>query len=180
MGIGSGPARRYADALFTIALDRGAIDPWQDELDRVATRLRDPTAMRALSRPIGDLTAKRDAIEALAGPLSREVRTLVSILLGRQRLHLVPVLAEAYRDRVRKHRGIEHAEVTTAVKLGAEDRGLIARRLAGYLGRQVEIEHRVDPDIIGGVVARVGDQLIDASLRARLEALRRRMQSTGP
>jgi F-type H+-transporting ATPase subunit delta len=100
---------------------------------------------------------------------------VVNLLLERKRVELLPQVAQAFADRVRRHRGIEMAEVTTAVPLGDAERELIAQRLTQYLQKQVEMTTRVDPDVIGGVVVRVGDQLFDASVRGKLERLRRRL-----
>lgn len=172
-----GSARRYADALFAIAAERDSIDALAAELDRIAAAARDRQAMRVLAGPGLTLQRKREIVDALAGPLSRETGALVNLLLERNRAALLPKLAEAFAVRVRERRGVELAEVTTAVALPEPEQQAVATWLAAYLGKQVEVEARVDPEIIGGVVARVGDQLIDASVRGRLETLKRRLQA---
>lgn len=175
MPVRAGSARRYADALFAIAGERRTVDAWADELNRIASVAREPLATRLLGSPALGAKRKRQVIESLAGPLSKETLALVEILLERKRGELVPALAEAFAERMRQQRGIELAEVTTATELNEEDRQLVARWLGGYLGRTVELQNHVDPEIIGGVVARVGDRLIDGSVRGRLEALRRQL-----
>lgn len=169
-------ARRYADALFGIALERDALDDWAAELRRISATVQNPEAARVLASPRGGLQAKRRVLEALVGPITREIFALVNILLERRRITLLPALADAFADRLRAHRGIELAHLTSAVELSESERDLLAERLATYLGRKVEVETQVDPEIIGGVVARVRDQLIDASVRGRLQALRKRLQ----
>lgn len=171
-----GSAQRYAEALFGIALERDALDDWAAELQRIGTTVQHPEAARFLASPRGGLQAKRRVLEALVGPMTREIFALMSILLERRRIALLPALADAFADRLRAHRGIELARVTTAVDLSESERDLLAERLAAYLGRKVEVETQVEPEIIGGVVARVGDQLIDASVHGRLLALRKRLQ----
>lgn len=173
----AGSARRYADALFAIAVERGSIDALAAETDRIATAAQDPQAMRVLAGPGLTLRRKREIVDALAGPLSRETGALVDLLLERNRAGLLPNLGEAFAARVRERRGVELAEVTTAVPLSEPEQQAVATWLAAYRGKQVEIQPRVDPEIIGGVVARVGDQLIDASIRGRLEMLKRRLQA---
>ena len=167
-----GSARRYADALFDIALERGTGDLWAAELQHVAALIGVATAMRVLSSPAVQLQDKVQVIEPLAGPLSPETRALVNMLLQRRRVNLLPALAEAFASRLRESRNVELAEVTTAVDLVEEDRQQVTRWLQGYLGKQVETRYRVDPEILGGLVAMVGDRLIDASVRGRLDALR--------
>ena len=103
-------------------------------------------------------------------------RNFLHILAERDRLVEVPGIADALRELINQRRGIITADVTTAVPLDAEMERLVAERLAAYLHRdadKVTIHSRVDPEIIGGVIARVGDQLIDDSVRGRLERLRR-------
>lgn len=168
-----GSARRYADALFILALEKGTLDDWGAQLQRIAAVVEDPVAERTLAGPRGSPDAKRRSIQALAGPLSREVMALVGIMLDRKRIELFPALSEAFAARLREHRGTELADVTTAVEIGAAERGLVAERISRHIGKRVELRTNVDPDIIGGVVVRVGDQLFDASVRGKLERLRR-------
>jgi F-type H+-transporting ATPase subunit delta len=172
----SGSARRYADALFAIARERGTIDAWTEELAALRALATNRDGMRMLESPDLSLAQKREAIQAAAGPLSPETVALVNILLQRKRVELIPGLADAFNERSRAYRGIELATVTTAIPLEEADRRMITQWLAARIGRTVEIEEHVDPEIIGGVVARVGDQLIDASVRGQLEQLRRRLR----
>jgi F-type H+-transporting ATPase subunit delta len=104
------------------------------------------------------------------------VSSLLTLLLERKRIDQLPVLAEAFADLVRQQKGIRLAEVTTAVPLNEADRAAVAQWLTRYLGYAVDVRYAVDPEIIGGVVARVGDQLIDGSVRGRLEGLRRALR----
>ncbi len=174
----AGAARRYAVALYGLALERGALDDWAAQLQRIAAVLEDPVAQRVLAGPTGAIDAKRRAIEALAKPLSREVLALVTIMLERKRIALFPALAEAFADRVREQQGVELADVTTAIEIGDAEQALVAERIARQLGKRVELRTNVDPGIIGGVIVRVGDQLFDASVRGKLEALRKRLVGT--
>jgi F-type H+-transporting ATPase subunit delta len=171
----SGSARRYADALFSLAVERGTIDTWAAELERVARVVSTPGVVRLLDMPGVELEAKRTALQSQTGVLSREVLFVVNLLLERRRIELLPALAEAFAHRVRQHRGIAEAEITTAVPLGEEELRVVVQRIEQRLGQRIEPTTRVDPDIIGGVVVRVGDQLFDASVRGRLERLRRRL-----
>jgi F-type H+-transporting ATPase subunit delta len=126
---------------------------------------------------------KTAALERILPNLPPLVRNFLRILVERDRLDEVPGIVDALRDLINARRGIITAEVTTAVPLDSQMERLVAQRLATYLGRdaqQVSLRSRVDPSIIGGVVARVGDQVIDDSVRGRLERLRRTLAgSTG-
>ncbi|MHB8377115.1 MAG: F0F1 ATP synthase subunit delta, partial [Dehalococcoidia bacterium] len=81
-----------------------------------------------------------------------------------------------FGEQVDERRGIAHALVTTAVPLSDDERGAVAARLSAITGKTVDVVPVVDPAIIGGVVARIGDQLIDGSTRTRLKALRRSLE----
>jgi F-type H+-transporting ATPase subunit delta len=168
-----GAGARYAAALFSIAKERGQTDAWASQIQKLGALVDEPGAMRVLTAPGLSIRQKQEAIESVAGPLAREVSSLLTLLLERKRIDQLPALAEAFADLVRQAKGNELAEVTTAVPLNDADRQSVAAWLTRYLGHAVEVRYGVDPEIIGGVVARVGDQLIDGSVRSRLEALRR-------
>jgi F-type H+-transporting ATPase subunit delta len=103
---------------------------------------------------------------------------MVAIMLDRKRIELLPALAEAFAAQLREHRGTELADVTTAVVIGEAEQNMVAERISRRIGKQVELRTKVDPDIIGGVIVRVGDQLFDASVRGKLEILRRKLVGT--
>jgi F-type H+-transporting ATPase subunit delta len=172
-----GPGGRYAAALFSIAKERGATDAWASQIQKLGAVVSEPGATRVLTTPGLSIQQKKQALETVAGPLAPEVSRLIELLLERKRVDQFPALAEAFADLVREEKGVALAEVTTAVPLQEPDRQGIARWLTAYLGRSVEVRYTVDPEIIGGVVARVGDQLNDGSVKGRLEALRKALLS---
>src|SRR5579875_3681040 len=164
-------ARRYAEAAFALARQTQAEDAWARDLQRLADLLAVPVAEKALTSPAVPAAQKLAAIDAELPDLQPPVRNLVQLLLRD--------IAAAYRELWHRARGIVTAQVTTAVPLSDAQRALLAERLGRYVGRQVELETNVDPSIMGGVVARVGDLLLDGSVRGRLEALRRRLATDG-
>lgn len=172
----SASARRYASAAFTVAAQTGDFDAWLQTLDEVSRIMRVPSAHTIFLSPTVPPPQKVAALERLVPDATPTMRSFLRILIDRDRLGEVPGIAEALRELINQRRGIITAEVTTAVPLDAELERLVARRLAVYLGsdpQKVNIRAHVDPAIIGGVVARVGDQVIDDSVRGRLERLRR-------
>ncbi|MBI2755718.1 MAG: F0F1 ATP synthase subunit delta [Chloroflexi bacterium] len=173
-------ARRYAVAAFGVAQESGELDAWQAALDRAASLLQDPSARLAFSSPAVNPESKRAALDQLVPVAPRTARNFLHILIERDRFATIATIAEAFRERVNTERGVIAAEVTTAVPLDAESTRLIAERLGRFLGHdpgKLNIRPRVDPAIIGGVIARVGDTLIDDSVRGRLERLRRALAS---
>ena len=172
----SASARRYASAAFTVAEPTGDFDAWLATLDEASRILQVPSARTIFLSPTVPPPQKAAALERLIPKATPVMRNFLRILIDRDRLAEVPGIAEALRELVNQRRGIITAEVTTAVPLDAELERVVAARLAAHLGRdpqRVTIRAHVDPTIIGGVVARVGDQVIDDSVRGRLERLRR-------
>ncbi len=178
----SGSARRYAEAAFGVARESGDFDAWLSGLDDLARLLQDPRASTAFTSPAVDPGEKRAALDRLLPDLPPLVRNFVAILVERDRLAQAPEIAEAFRERVNQERGVLTADVTTAIPLDAELERTIQERLGAHLGhdpRRLVLRSQVDPQIIGGVVARVGDTLIDDSVRGRLERLRRVLAQDG-
>jgi F-type H+-transporting ATPase subunit delta len=172
-------ARRYAQAIFDLAREDQSYDTWARDLDQLTALLEVPLAEKALTSPAVPTPRKTAVIQAELPALQPHARNLVQLLLHRDRLELLPDIARAYRELLNRARGIAVAHVTTAVPLDEAARAQLAARLSRYVGQQVQMETTVDPSIIGGVVARVGDQLLDGSVRGRLDALRRRLTATG-
>ena len=172
-------ARRYADAVFGLASQDNSHDAWAADLDRLAALLDVPLAAKALTSPAVPASRKLAVIDAEVPGLRPQTHNLIYLLLHRDRLELLPEIAVAFRELLNRARGIATAHVTTAVALDDAARQLLAARLSRYLGQQVELVPTVDPGIMGGVVARVGDLLLDGSVRGRLEGLRRRLAATG-
>jgi F-type H+-transporting ATPase subunit delta len=172
----SASARRYASAAFTVAGKSGDYDAWVATLAEVARVLQMPSARTVFLSPAVPAAQKAAALDRIVPSAPPLVRNFLHILVDRDRLDQVPGIADALRELINIQRGIVTAEVTTAVPLDADMERVVAERLAAHLGReprQVSIHSRVDPAIIGGVIARVGDQVIDDSVRGRIERLRR-------
>jgi F-type H+-transporting ATPase subunit delta len=172
----SASARRYASAAFTVASQTGDFDAWLQTLTEVARVLRMPSAHVIFLSPAVAAQQKAAALDHIVPSASPTVRNFLHILVDRDRLYAIPDIVEALQELINQRRGIITAEVTTAVPLDAELEHVVAQRLATYLAStpdKVTIHAHVDPAIIGGVVARVGDQVIDDSVRGRLERLRR-------
>lgn len=168
-------AKRYAEALAQIARDGNSWDQWDRDLSGLARLVEQPDFKAVLESPKVPLARKEALIsEALpnAGPL---VRNLAQLLILRRRIDAVPDVLTEFRRMHDGHRGIEHARVTTAVPLEQREREALLQQLSIMTGKRIEVETEVDPGILGGVVVRIGDKLIDGSTRGRLEALRRRL-----
>jgi F-type H+-transporting ATPase subunit delta len=172
MALVSGRARRYAEAAFEVARSSGSLDDWEEQLAAVAAILADPALNRAFTSPVVPRERKEELILATFPEMESRVRNFLVLLVRQDRLGVLPDILATFRALLNEHRGVQVVEVTTSEPLEASERDEVAARLAQHLGRQVLIETRVDTNIIGGLVARVGDQVLDGSVRGRLDRLR--------
>ena len=167
-------ARRYAQAAFAIARDGDAIAAWRADLDDVATALAesDAAAWFAAARvPV----AERQAAAACALDVSPLALNLAKLLIAKGRTPEARAIADAFDRLADEHEGLARADITTAVPIGAERVADAERRLGEALGKRITATARVDASIIGGVVLRIGDRLIDGSVRTRLRRMRREL-----
>ncbi len=169
-------ARRYAEAVFELANENGSLDAWSRDLRTIAGFVGEPQVAGLLAS--GRVPAA-DRLKLLTAGLEQQVEplawNLVRLMEGRGKVHLAPDVQRAYQEMADERAGVAHAIVTTAVPLSDDERNAIAARLSSLTGKQVDVTAVVDDAIIGGVVARIGDQLIDGSTRTRLTALKRRL-----
>ena len=170
-------AARYAEAAFGVARQAGTIDTWLGELEAAAALFDTPAAAQFLTSPVVPPDRKQAALLELLPGLSQEAQNFLALLTRRGRLDLIPPIVAEFRQLVQEARGVETATVTTAVPIDERQMSLIASRLTQRVGKAVQIEARVDPSIIGGVVAQIGDDVIDGSVRGRLERLRRSLMA---
>jgi F-type H+-transporting ATPase subunit delta len=168
-----GVAKRYAQAAFQIAQEQGTLDQWLADLTTLADAASDPEVSAFFVNPNVRERDKHAALERIfARPEQQYVLNLARLLVDRRRFEIAPELLEVFRDLVLDARGIAIADVTTAVELTPAEREQIRTRLARIVGREVELRPHVDPSVIGGLVARIGDQLIDGSVSTQLRMMR--------
>jgi F-type H+-transporting ATPase subunit delta len=166
-------ALRYAEAVYEVARDQGTFDVWLRQLGEIEHVLGNELAAQVLRSPAVSRERKLKILERAFPELTPEVRRLLAAMLRRGSLELLPEVASLVRRRIDDARGVQTAVVTTAIPMGQQERQLLTSRLAARTGRDIRLQERVDPSILGGVVAQVGDEIIDGSVRGRLERLRR-------
>jgi F-type H+-transporting ATPase subunit delta len=169
--------RRYADAAFEIALRDNTVELWRRDLDQAALTLEERGLEAVLANPAIALDQRLDAAGQVFGRLSRPVTNLVLLLVRRGRIEQLPRVAAEFRRLDDRRNGLTHATATSAAPLGADEIRAITARLEAMTGDRIALETAVDPDLLGGVVVRVGDRLIDGSVRGRLERLRNQLAS---
>ncbi|HEV8516167.1 MAG TPA: F0F1 ATP synthase subunit delta [Candidatus Limnocylindrales bacterium] len=168
--------RRYAEAAFDLAVRDDTVDEWLDQLDRAATIGRDEDVARILENPALPLRRREEVLErALGKNALPPLRNLCALLLRRGRIDLLPQVARAFRQLQQRREGITEALITSALPLDDDEVRQITERLERRTGGRVEAEVEVDPSLLGGLQVRLGDRLIDGSVRGRLERLRARL-----
>lgn len=169
-------ARRYAEAALELARRDGTLERWLADLRLAADVAADPNVAGIVDNPAVPFPARREVLEKLlAGQVSAQALNLALLLARRGRTSLLPAVAAEYKRLVDRERGVVVATVTGAMPLEPAELEAIGDRIRAMTGAQVELETRDDPGLIGGVTVRIGDRLIDASVRGRLERLRDRI-----
>ncbi len=169
-------ARRYAEAVLEIARRDGTFDAWLADLRQAATVVMQPDISRVVNSPAVAYAARRAILTGLLEPrISKPALNLVILLAMRGRLPILPAVAADFKLLLDHERGVVVAHVTSAVRLEPSEIEAISARLREQTGSAIEIAAAVDPDLIGGLTVRLGDRLIDASVRGRLERLRDRL-----
>ncbi len=172
-------ARRYAQAVFDIGKEQNTLTVWDVDLRIIRENLTaDPALMRLLDNPETSPAEQQRLIERLFSlSLSPAAYRFVRLLLRNRRLALAPGVQEAFDEMYLAEQGVAYADVTTAIPLSADEETRVAASLMRFTGKTIKLRTHVDPDIIGGILARVGDQLIDGTVTSQLRQLKTRLDA---
>lgn len=169
-------ARVYAQALFDAARDAGAVAQVGRELgDFIAALAASAPLRTVLADPQIAADAKRRVLAEVTRGAQPLLTATLHLMLERGRFAAVPALPEAYDALAVVEEGVVEVEVVSAVELQPETEKKIAARVREATGRRVELARRVDPSILGGLVLRIGDVIVDGSVKARIRQLSRRL-----
>ncbi len=168
-------AKPYAQELFDAALRRKQLDRCHSDLNKAVQLSKDRDMVAFLEDPEVRFQDKARLLSERMGDKNYLVLNLIYRLLTKRMLDMLPDIADEYRRLFDSYDGIVRAQVTTAISLDEEDKLKISKRLGKIFGKKVILEPVVDPGIIGGIVVRVGDKLLDGSIRSKLESLKREM-----
>lgn len=175
-------ARPYASALFDIAAADHTIEPVEQGLVEISG-LIDTSAdfTRFLRSPVISSDAKSTAMDTILTRANAHptVSNFVKVVARNGRLFALPAIIKAFRAKAAEARGEISAEVTSATPLSREQVASLAATLKGKIGKSVTLEEHVDPSLIGGLVVKVGSQMIDSSLKTKLTAMKIAMKEVG-
>jgi F-type H+-transporting ATPase subunit delta len=165
-------ARRYAEAYFQLAREAGTVERWGDDLARAVEMLEHPAVAEAMRNPrVSPADRVRLVMDLLDG-LDQPVRNLVRLLIERGRSGILGAVLDHYRTLADAESGITRVQVTAAVPVDQTLEQHITDTLGQRLGGRIQTTVRQDPSILGGLIIRIGDRVIDGSLRTRLQQLR--------
>jgi F-type H+-transporting ATPase subunit delta len=172
-------ARRYAKALFGLAVESGRVEAWAASLQTLQQVVEgSPDLQDVLSNPVYSKEQRRAIVEKLAAALSLDPapRDLLYLLGDRNRLGYLSAIVTTFRDFADENLGRLRAKVTSAVKLDDAQAQAMADKLSQATQAKVLLDRAVDPAILGGVVAQVGSLVYDGSVRTQLEDLRQQLK----
>jgi F-type H+-transporting ATPase subunit delta len=161
-------ARPYAEAVFKLAQERNELPSWSDALSRLAVVAGTDVARDLIGNP--RLAAKQLAgvLDDAAGQLTPEQKNFVQVLADNERLDVLPDIASLFETQRNQYEGVLDAQIGSAYPLTPPQVDEIVAALAAKYGRQIKATVHVEPELIGGVSIRVGDEVIDASVRGKL------------
>ncbi len=168
-------ARRYATALLELGTESNQLDALVDELGRAAEAYTASSELRtALADPLISIQVKQSIVQEIGQRLNlgQVTKNALGLLLDRRRIAALPAIAQRLREMADEKKGIVRAEVLTAMPLPEEYFTQLQQQLERVTGRRVALDRKLDPSLICGVVARVGDTVYDGSLVARLRQLK--------
>jgi F-type H+-transporting ATPase subunit delta len=171
-------ARRYAEAAFEVGLRDGTVEAWRAELDAAAGLIGNEGLARVLANPAIPLEERLQVAEATFGKIvGTPTLNLIKLMIRRGRIEELPRIAADFRRLDNARQGITIATATSAKELDPDEVKALTKRMEQFTGGRVELDVKVDPSLLGGLVVQVGDRLIDGSVRGRLERLRQQLVS---
>jgi F-type H+-transporting ATPase subunit delta len=171
-------ARPYAAAVYKRARETGGAEKWSGVLALLAQVLQEPRIAQAAANPKGAKEQFTQAVlDVCEGHLDEEAKNFVRLLVTNRRLHLIAAIREQFEQQRAVEEGYIEVDVRSAYPLEDEQRDRLSAGLKQALGREPRLDVRVDETLIGGVLVRAGDRVIDASIRGQLQRLAKRLHN---
>ncbi len=156
-------------------MERQELDRWQADLKKIASLREDTAFTMLMESPKLHFNDKARLLSERLGDMNPLALNFVYLLVAGGRFSMVGEIADEYQQLLNSYRGIEEAEVITAIPLDDEDKRSLEKHLAAVVGKKLVIKSGVNPEVVGGIVAKIGGKLLDGSTRSRLEALKKEM-----
>jgi F-type H+-transporting ATPase subunit delta len=170
----------YARSLYEVAREHDAVDDVREQLDDFSDALEDNRELRMyFFSPYFSSEEKKDGIERVLDGANEHLMRFLGLLAERHRLPVIHRVRRRFDELWAEERQLINVEVTSAVELDKRTTKSIGDQIREETGRDVELSTNVDPEIIGGIVIRVGNKIMDASVRTKLDNLRRQVATAG-
>ena len=166
-------AQVYARALFQVALEQGKLDELREQLAQFADALDQNRELAVFFSPYFSTTEKTEALGGLLDGADEALLNFLSLLIENHRMPVIFRIRQEYERLWEEENKTLPVEITSAIALDEATTESLGKTIGERAGRKVNLAARVDPDILGGIVIRVGNSILDASIRNRLEQLRR-------
>jgi F-type H+-transporting ATPase subunit delta len=169
-------AQVYARSLFEVAMEHGRLDELREQLAQFADALRESSDLRVFFfSPYFSTAEQQDALARLLVDVDPEFVNFLALLIENHRMPVIFRVNRAFERLWEEENRLLPVEITSAIELDKDTTDVVAQRIGQSTGRKVTLSTRVDPGIIGGIVVRVGNSILDASIRNRLEQLRKQV-----
>ena len=168
-------ARRYAKALFAVGREEGKFEEYNEALQGVADLYKShPEVSNALTNPLFPLDIRQKVMAGMVESMGVEriMANFLNLLVEKKRAGILPEVAEEYQAMVDNEKNVSHGSVVSAIELSEELKAKVRGTLEKLTGKKVELTTSVDPSIIGGIIAKVGDLELDGSIRTQLASLK--------
>lgn len=172
-------AKRCAQAVFELAQENGKLEEWRSELKEIAQLATDPETMSFIENTKISLELKMKILRERLAKTNQLPLNLAYFLIAKGRFRELNQIIQAYEQLLNEQYGIKHAEVITATPLTEAEKENIRQYLESVIGGKVVLTLEVNPEIIGGFIARVNSSLIDSSIRTRLQTLKKNLAGAG-
>lgn len=162
-------ARPYADAAFELAKGAGALGPWSEALESLAAIVIDPAMKECISDPQLSDEQVHGLIVEVAGPLlDHDMQNFVRLLVENERLTVLPEIRDLFVSMKNGHEGVKEADIASAFPIDDANLAKLKADLEARFKVKLNVQVRLDPELIGGVRIAIGDEVIDASVRGKL------------
>ena len=166
-------AMRYGQAVFETAAENQNFNTWRDNMETLVRMVQDKQVLFFLENPRVSIAKKREILEPKLKGVNPMAVNLLYLLVERGGLSMMADIYDDYQRRLDNLHGVAHAQVSAAIPLSEMETVEIKQKLSAMSGKQVDITTKVDTSLLGGIVARVGDKVIDGSLSRRLQNMKR-------
>jgi F-type H+-transporting ATPase subunit delta len=167
-----------ARVIFDTALKNGELNKWLAQLRKISDVIKDESVARLLMDAKVTYAEKEKVLKGRLGEMDPLAMKLIFMLVEKQKIDIIEEITDEYQRLLDSYHGIEGAEVvevTTAIPLEEKDRLDLAKRLTDIVKKPIVLKDKVDADMIGGIIIRIGDKLIDGSIRSKLTELKKEL-----